>query len=280
MESLSQIAKTFETLQQKEKAVSETIEILQKKAKYIDQLEKLSDINQKVSKQTAEVHEINDEFKETVKEHSDLNHQLQRIQFKMLRLIELLDAKQQKSSPIKSQLPLRELTVTTPQLYKRAMAQEAFKEYNTARYTIESYAKSPMVKQRTKAHRLQFQDFEAEVEREEFDRIPGYMKGRTQLGELQEFLDTVVIKTFNEKYQILYKERTALSTADYNLQLMFRDQNYFDSSSKFVTIGDFCRILNKNVDKKADRLLQMLRHLKIIKETRHKNTTCYIWLKK
>lgn len=284
MDPLSQITKTFELLQQKEKIASETIAILQNKAKFIDKLGNLSDINQNVSKRATEVHEVKDEFKKTVKEHSELNQQLMRIQFKMLSLIEFLDSKpqqQQIQSPVKkSQLPLRELTVTTPQLYKRVMAQEAFREYNTPRLTIENYAKSPMVKQRSKAHRLQFQDFEADIDREEFEKIPGYMKGRTQLCELVEFLETVVIRTFNEKYQILFKERGALSTADYNLQLMFRDQNYFDAGSKFVTIGDFCRILNKSVDKKGDRLLQMLRHLRIIKEVRHKNTTCYIWLKK
>lgn len=275
---MEQIAIAFENLQRKESVISESMKVLSKKMIYIEQLEKLSNLNENVSKQTTNVLEIKSEFQNTIKDNKKLMHKLQLIQYKMLQLIEHLDEKKKSTSPIRHQ-PLREISVSTPQLMKRGLAQEAFKEYNTPRMSVDIYAKSPMVKQKTRVNCLQFLDFEADIQRESFEKLPAYMKGRTQLPELQEFLDKVVIKTFNEKYQILYKERSALRPADYQLQLMFRDQNYFEGQ-KFVTIGDFCRIMQKNVDKKVDRLIQMLRHLQIIREMRHKNTTCYIWLKK
>lgn len=144
---------------------------------------------------------------------------------------------------------------------------------------VADYAKSPFAKKRTKLQ-LQFTDFEAEITNEDFAKVPGYMRGRAALSELQEFLDNVVIRTFNEKYQILYKQRTTLKPSEFSLQQMFKDQASYFEGQRFITVGDMARVLEKNVDKKDDRFIQMLRHLQIIREARKNSICCYIWLKK
>lgn len=106
------------------------------------------------------------------------------------------------------------------------------------------------------------------------------MRGRVSLMELQEFLDSVVIKTFNNKYRILHLHRSSLKPSEWNLQSMFKSQESYFEGQKFVTVGDIARILERNVDKKHDRQLQMLRHLQIIREARKGNISCYVWLRK
>lgn len=105
------------------------------------------------------------------------------------------------------------------------------------------------------------------------------MRGRVSLFELQEFLDNIVVKAFNSKYRILHL-KTKLNPFEWKLQSMFKSQESYFEGQKFVTVGDLARILERNVDKKHDRQLQMLRHLQIIREARKGNVSCYVWLKK
>lgn len=144
---------------------------------------------------------------------------------------------------------------------------------------VADYAKSPFAKKRTKIQ-LQFTDFEAEISKEEFARIPGYMRGRAVQSELQEFLDNIVIRTFNLKYQILFRQRSTLKPSEFSLQSMFKDQASYFEGQKFITVGDMARMLEKNVDKRDEKYLQMLRHLQIIREARKNSVVCYIWLRK
>lgn len=149
----------------------------------------------------------------------------------------------------------------------------------STRLKLSQYPKSPMTKTKLSSNKLLFSDFEAEIKQAEFDHIPSYQRARTTLVELQEFLDNVVIKCFNSKYEIYFKSRACLKTSDFQLQTTFKQQaNYFEGSL-FVTVGDLARIQNKNVDKKQERFLQNLRFLKLIKEVRKNSVVCYLWLK-
>lgn len=105
------------------------------------------------------------------------------------------------------------------------------------------------------------------------------MKGRSNLEELQEFLENVIVKTFTAKYTLFFKKRSALVPADYQLWDMYREQASYFEGCRFITQGDICRVLEKQVDKKVEAKLQMLRHLQIIKESRKSSVVCYIWCK-
>lgn len=174
---------------------------------------------------------------------------------------------------------LQEISSPCPKLYERADAASAFSELNTPRMTLMEYAKSPLIKKKPRAM-LNFTDFEADISKEDFEKVPSYIRGRTTLSELQDFLDNMIIKCFNTKYEIIYKDRKVLKQSEFALQNMFKDQaNYFEGQ-KFITIGDLSRIMNKKVDKKDDRFIQCLRHIHIIKEIRCQSTVCYLWTAK
>lgn len=148
----------------------------------------------------------------------------------------------------------------------------------TPRMSIDQYSKSPFAKRKNTKQQLKFSDFEAEITSEQFDKIPSYIRGRLSLAEVQSYLDEVVIKCFNAKYELLYKNRAILKPSDYSLQIFYKEQmGYFDGM-KFVTIGDISRI--KNVDKKCEKYIQCLRFLNIIKEMRKNSATCYLWVEK
>lgn len=121
--------------------------------------------------------------------------------------------------------------------------------------------------------------FTAEITEDDFANLPAYMKLRSTLSEFQDFLNNIVIRTFNEKYRIMSTPRASLKTADLSLQSMFKTQAEFFQGQKFITVEDIARVVKKkNVDKKDDRYIQMLRHLQIIREARKNSICCYIWL--
>lgn len=121
--------------------------------------------------------------------------------------------------------PLQEISSPCPHLLERPGASAAFSEFNTPRMTLKEYAKSPLIKK--KASRLNFSDFECEITNEAFEKVPSYIRGRTSLCELQDFLDNSVIKSFNDKYELIYKDRKVLKQSEFSLQSMLRLLQYF-----------------------------------------------------
>lgn len=239
----------------------------------------------KLSKENKEVKNLETDIKASLKNHEEsIDEQykktrevISRVNRKMMYLLERLE--EQEKHEQNSHRALREINIPgTPKLYDRAGASQAFSEHNTPRMLVAEYAKSPFTKKRTKVQ-LQFSDFEADITPEEFAKVPAYMKGRSHLSELQDFLENVVMKTFNNKYRTLYLHRSSLKPSEFNLQSMFKSQTSYFEGQKFITVGDLARILERNVDKKDDRYIQMLRHLQIIREARKNSTVCYIWLK-
>jgi len=204
---------------------------------------------------------------------------MENVNEKMLYLLTEIE----KMEPTKKTVhnPFTEMKSPAPKLFDRLEANLAFSELNTPRMSIDQYAKSPFAKKKnSRKMQLKFSDFEAEITAEQFNTIPSYIKGRIALHDLQNFLDEIVIKCFNSKYELYYKNRTCLKPSDYNLQLFYKEQSTYFEGLKFITLGDLARIMGKNVDKKDEKFLQCLRFLHIIKEARKNTATCYIWIDK
>lgn len=276
---MDKIIPAFEKLNLQMSNIEEAMIVLPHKPNLMETIKELSDNNRDAKDLEVAVKEsLNDHHKHLKKEYKETKKLTEKVQMKMVFLLQHFEDKEKHE--MNERRALQEIRIPgTPKLLERKGALQAFSESNTPRMMIADYAKSPFAKKRSKIQ-LQFTDFEAEVTIEEFNKIPGYMRGRSCLSELQEFLDNVVIRTFNEKYQILFKQRASLKPSEYTLQTMFRDQSTYFEGSKFITVGDLARVLEKNVDKKDERHLQMLRHLQIIREARKNSTCCYIWLKK
>ncbi|XP_049548282.1 spindle and kinetochore-associated protein 1-like [Anopheles darlingi] len=143
---------------------------------------------------------------------------------------------------------------------------------------LQDYSKSPFVS-RTKSRKMKFYDFECEITEGQFETIPKYLRGRMQLAELQQFLETEIVKCFEEKYTLIYKTRKAIVNqqelaiwSEYNLlQSNFPDQT-------FITQEDIARKNGKLLDKKSYIKLQMLRHLHILQEARHEGKVYFLWI--
>lgn len=276
---MDKIVETFDKLNIKARNAEEAMLVLSHKPELKPQIRELSANNNEIkSLQTSVKQSISDHENVLKKQYRDTTEVIGRVQMKMMLLlqhIEGLEKKQQSGTRA-----LKEITIPgTPKLYEREGAAQAFSERNTPRMGLADYAKSPFAKKRTKVQ-LQFTDFEAEITNEDFAKVPGYMKGRVTLSELQDFLDNVVIRTFNEKYQLMFKQRSTLKPSEFSLQNMFKGQAKYFKGHKFITVGDIARVLEKNVDKKIDRFLQMLRHLQIIREVRKNSTVAFVWLQR
>lgn len=276
---MEKVIETFEMLNLKAKKIEETMLIIPHKPKLIAELSQLS-------KSSREIKSVETEIKTSMKNYEDhlkqqygkTKNSISRCQLKMMMLLQYIEDQDKQNQTAKR--ALMEINVPgTPKLLDREGAMQAFSELNTPRMLVSDYAKSPFTKKRTKVQ-LQFSDFEAEITNEDFVKIPGYMRGRATVSELQNFLDNVIIRTFNNKYRTLFQHRSSLKPSEFNLQSMFKSQESYFEGQRFVTVGDIARILEKNVDKKNDRYIQMLRHLQIIREARKNSICCYIWLKK
>lgn len=275
---MEDVIKLFETVKLKAQNVEEKMVVLSHKPELMTTLKKMSE-------KSKEVKNIETKIKASIKDHNELlmnqykstSKTMTRCQLKMVYLLQHF-ADQEKHQQTEKRA-LKEINVpSTPKLNDRAGYSQAFSELNTPRMLVADYAKSPFAKKRTKVQ-LQFSDFEAEITKDDFEKVPAYMKGRTTLSELQDFLETVIIRTFNNKYRTLFQHRSSLKPSELNLQSIFKSQASFFEGYKFITVSDIARMTEKNVDKKDDRFIQMLRHLQIIREARKSSICCYIWLR-
>ncbi|CAG9808840.1 unnamed protein product [Chironomus riparius] len=212
-------------------------------------------------------------------EYSNVKGTMENVNEKMLYLLTEIDKMEPSKKTVHN--PFTELKSPATRLFDRLEVNPAFSEQNTPRMSIDMYAKSPFAKKKSSTKlQLKFSDFEAEITSNQFDKIPSYIKGRLALHDVQNFLDSIVIKCFNSKYELYYKNRTCLKPSDYNLQLFYKEQSSYFEGLKFITLGDLARIMGKNVDKKDEKFLQCLRFLHIIKEARKNSVICYIWIEK
>ncbi|XP_031637650.1 uncharacterized protein LOC116350064 [Contarinia nasturtii] len=141
---------------------------------------------------------------------------------------------------------------------------------------LADYVKSPYAT-KLRPPSIQFSDFEKNICVEEFMKIPGYMRGREILEEIQQFSDSVIIKSFTIKYALISKRKEAVTSTEMDLYNLYKSQEEYFRGSKFITQGDICRLTDKQMDKKTMNRICILRHLKVIREERKNAAICYIW---
>ena len=275
---MDQIEKEFNKMNLKARIAEESMLVLSHKQDVKSEIGDLGSKNKEIhTLKTAAENSIFDHNNVLKIKHKETTEVIGRVQMKMMLLMKHIDNLEKKQ--VTGTRALKEICIPgTPKLFQREGFSEAFSELNTPRMNLKEFARSPFAKKRTKLQ-LQFTDFETQITNEDFAKIPAYMKGRVVLSELQDFLENVIIKTFNDKYQLMYKQRSSMKPSEFYLQNMFKDQSSYFEGQKFITVGDIARILGKNVDKKEEKFVQMLRHVQIIREIRKNSICCFIWLK-
>lgn len=275
---MEDVIKLFDNMSRKAQMIEDTMVIIAHKPKLIETISELTEENNEVKKIEVDMKALLANHNELLmKQYKSTTGDFRRCHEKMIYLLQHLQNKEKEEKIEKR--ALKEINLPgTPKLFERFGATQAFSEFNTPRMLVSDYAKSPFAKKRTQVQ-LQFSDFEVEISNEDFLKIPAYMKGRATLSELQDFLDNVVIRTFNNKYRTLFQHRASMKPSELNLQTMFKSQASYFAGQKFITVGDIARIIERNVNKKDDKYIQMLRHLQIIREARKNSVCCYIWLK-
>ncbi|XP_061389363.1 spindle and kinetochore-associated protein 1-like [Musca vetustissima] len=147
----------------------------------------------------------------------------------------------------------------------------------TPRLKMSDYKNLPLVKKKIAPIPIFFAEFDVHISPQQFDKIPKYMSGRETVDQLNGFLESVIIPCFNEKYQLIHKQRNILRGNDLELWKLYNDQASYLPGKYFITPGDISRHQNKMLDKKTQNRLTMLRHIGILQEQRIKQTVCYVW---
>lgn len=250
--------------------------------------EKIEPEIRELAKQTEEVKSLilqcnqvmKSEYATALKEHKIIMEKMQAQQLQVLDyLIEKRKAEVQNSSngnePSESRTLSSSSSTDIPGDKKNLPAHKS----NTKMY-LEEYSRSPFVrKSRPVPVPFQFIDFECEITQEMFETIPKYMRGRETVDELKQFLDTILVPCFNEKYQLLLRHRDCIRNhVDLDLWKVYKDQASYFPGQKFITQGDISRKSKKMLDKKSQNKITMLRHLGIIQEQRKAQTVCYVWI--
>lgn len=257
--------KVFEQLNRKAEAIQEAMIIIPKKAEFAKEFGELSEKDKEVKSLEANIQRSVSDHNEMLKKEYDTTVEfIKRVQLKMMILLQELEGKGKSVKKPYFLSPVDEEFI--------ASAEQSGTKLSVAQFSI-----SPLSKKRFKV-RLQFTDFEADITETDFASIPSYMKGRSTLKDLTLFANDVIIRTFNDKYQILSQKREALKPTDVPLQSQFKAQSIYFKDQKFVTQNDIARVTGRAYDKK-DKFFQMLRHLQIIRQARENSLDCVIWMK-
>lgn len=264
---MEKIFEAFKNLNEKTKFIEEVMLVMPHKHQLGTELSKMSEVS-------TELKDLHGEMKASLRNHEDVlqseyretKESINRVQMKMMFLLNYLEdgngpIESCKSSHVAAQ-NLSDLQ-TTPNVPKITINNKEIAELTP----LSVIKKKPIA------------TFNCEITDDDFEKVPAYMKGRVAVADLREFLDSVVIPTFRNKYRIIAQRRSNLKPGEFELQSNFRFEAKLFEGEKFVTAADLARSFDRNLDKKHDRFLQMLRHLQVIREARKNAVCCYIWLK-
>uniref|UniRef100_A0A1A9UJZ8 SKA complex subunit 1 n=1 Tax=Glossina austeni TaxID=7395 RepID=A0A1A9UJZ8_GLOAU len=152
----------------------------------------------------------------------------------------------------------------------------------TPKIRISDYKESPLVKRKLNNAAIQFLDFDVKITKQQFQSIPKYMLGRETFADINNFLELVIIKCFNEKYELLPRPRSVVlrNINDLELWKTYNDQETLvPGGYKFITSVDIARKLEKNIlDRKTLNRITILRHVGVLQEYRVNQLICYIWV--
>uniref|UniRef100_A0A1A9WU84 SKA complex subunit 1 n=1 Tax=Glossina brevipalpis TaxID=37001 RepID=A0A1A9WU84_9MUSC len=151
----------------------------------------------------------------------------------------------------------------------------------TPKIRISDYKNSKLVQRKLNNSAIEFSDFDVKVTKLHFQSIPKYMLGRETHADINNFLKQVIIKCFNEKYELLPKPRSVVlrNINDLELWKTYNDQENLLSGYNFITSVDVARKLEKSIlDRKTLNRITILRHVGILQEYRVNQMICYIWV--
>lgn len=263
----------FESLNAKAEKLDAAMTVIPNRLEMSKDIKELKNETCEVAKLERELKGLLEKHKEEImEEYTAAQSVIRRTQMKMMTLLHHLEA----SSTCKETSPTGSPSDNIPRIVPSGQPVLAkslnFSDTSSTSLEVSSSISEPP----TTVKRKQRISFEAEVTQEMFDRVPSYMKCRTTITELQDFLQ-VVIKTFNQKYHLLNQKSKNLKSSDLKLYHKFKSQTFFDAE-KFITDADLARVLEKKLDKKSDRFIQMMRHCHLLREARKNSVVFYIWL--
>lgn len=258
--NMEKIVKVFEDMNRKAETLQEAMIVMPHQYKVNQEMHDLNGELDAVDKLQAEVKKKMQEHEAHLKkEYESLMASIGRNQQKMMLLLEHMDENEES----KLKVPTQADEGASPQ----------------PKLSLAEFSVSPLSQKKLKK-RLQFSDFEAEITPDEFAKIPDYIKGRTKLEALVEFLEKAILSTFNDKYQIVHHKKSALNAPNLQLQNEFKVQSKLFEGEKFISADDVVRVFGRSLTRNEEKSIQMLRHLHIIRESRKGPSVYYVWQKK
>ncbi|XP_014275301.1 spindle and kinetochore-associated protein 1 isoform X2 [Halyomorpha halys] len=115
------------------------------------------------------------------------------------------------------------------------------------------------------------------VANEEFSQIPGYMRGRVTMDNINEFINIFNV-TLTKKYELLKKAKKNKSKSELEQCLLWKEQEVGElKGTYFCTAEDLDKLGNIKIgNKKYLSIITMLRHIKRIKEVRNMKIIYYV----
>lgn len=254
---MEKIFKKFESLNEKAKFLQEAMVILPHKHSLSDELSSMAHSSVDLRELHAEIEASMKHHEEKLQEeYRETKQNLNRVQMKMMHLLTHLENDDQPGASQPRKQAARAMNSSVPETVVSQPDDE-----------------SPMVIIKKPTAPV----FEYEISDADYSKVPSYMKGRVAIGEVQEFLHKVFIRCFRHKYRIISQRRSNLKPHEYALQNNFRAEAKLFEGEKFITADDVARTLDRSIEKKHERFIQMLRHLQVIRECRKGSVCYYIW---
>ncbi|CAH1389051.1 unnamed protein product [Nezara viridula] len=115
------------------------------------------------------------------------------------------------------------------------------------------------------------------VTNEEFSQIPGYMRGRVTMDNINEFINIFNV-TLTKKYELLKKSKKNKSKSELEQCLLWKEQEIGElKGTYFCNAEDLDKLGNIKIgNKKYLNIITMLRHIKRIKEVRNMKIIYYV----
>lgn len=210
----------------------------------------LSKLHAELGDSTKEVKELEKAIKDslqqfqdaTVKEYQRTTKTTQRVNAKMMYLLEHMDEKK-----------IDTITVRSPGRPSPDPAAFAL----TPNIATASALRFSPVPPRPKSS---IPTFDADITEEDFNRLPSYLRGRVKLINLLNFLQVVIIRSFNNKFRIMNGKE--LQHHELKLKSTFKMQEKTVALEKFITSDDVARALGQvagqEIDKKSISYIHMV----------------------
>lgn len=115
------------------------------------------------------------------------------------------------------------------------------------------------------------------VTNEEFSQIPGYMRGRVTMDNINEFINIFNV-TLTKKYELLKKPKKNKTKPELEQCLLWKEQEIGElKGTYFCNAEDLDKLGNIKIgNKKYLNIITMLRHIKRIKEVRNMKVIYYV----